>query len=114
MRLAAAKVRLELHYWIAALSRQPLDAPDEHSLKTFGEERPAEELLRLAILIAALAQVHLPQVRRELRLLVSPSCHVSVRRNHFAPRLKRPGSSALDQCAASLSLFAAHLLVDRE
>ena len=112
--LAAAEVGLELHHRVAALAREALHAAHEQALQALGEVGAAEELLRLLVLVRALAQVHLPEVGRELRLLVAAARHVGVRRDDLAPGLERAGRGRLDQRAAGLALLAAHLLVEGE
>ena len=114
VRLAAAEVRLELHDRVAALAGEAPDTADEQALQALGEERAAEELLRFPVLVRALAEVHLPQIGRELRLLVAAARHVGVRRHHLAPGLERARGRRLDQRAAGLALLAAHLLVEDE
>jgi len=105
--LAAAEVGLELHHRVAALAREALHAAHEQALQTLGEIGAAEELLRLLGLVRALAQVDLPEVRRELGLLVAPTRHVGVRRHDLAPGLERAGRGGLDQRAAGLALLIA-------
>ena len=112
--LAAAEVGLELHHRVAALARDALHAADEQALEALGEVGAAEELRGLAVLVRAFAQVHLPEVGRELGLLVAAARHVRVRRDDLAPGLERAGRRRLDQRAARLALLAAHLLVEGE
>ena len=66
LRLAAAEVGLELHDRVATLPGDALHASDEQALQALGEKRTAEELRGLLVLIAAFAQMHLPEVGREL------------------------------------------------
>ncbi len=109
--LAAAKIGLELHHGIAPHAGDPLHAAHEKPLEAFREIGAAKELPGIPVLVRTLAEVHLPQVRGELRLLVAPARHVGVRRNHLAPWLEGAGRRRLDQGAPGFALLAAHLLV---
>ena len=97
-----------------AVDAQSLHAAHEQAFQALGDIGATKELLRLPVLVRAFAQVHLPEVRRELRLLVAPARHVGVRRNKLAPGLERAGRGRLDQRAARLALLAAYLLVEGE
>jgi hypothetical protein len=68
--LAAAEVRLELNHWVAALPGEPADRPDQQPLEAVGQVGAAEELDRVAVFVAAFAQVNLPQVGSEFGLLI--------------------------------------------
>ncbi len=84
----SAEVGLKLHHRISALARDALDTAHEQALQTFGQERAAEELLRLPVLVRTLPQVDLPEIGGELRLLVAAARDIGVWRDHFAPRLE--------------------------
>ena len=114
MRLPAAEVRLKLDHRVAALRGQSLDAAHEQPLQALGQVGPPEELLRLAVLLGPLAEVDLPQIGSELRLLVAPAGHVGVRRHDLAPRLETTRCRGLHERASGLALLAAHLLVEDE
>ena len=47
--------------------------------------------------VRTFAQMHLPEIRCELRLLIAAACHVGMRRHHLAPRSERAGTRRLDQ-----------------
>ena len=55
-----------------------------------------EKLLRLLVLVRPFAEMHLPEVGGELRLLVTTTRHVGVRRDDLAPGLERAGCRRLD------------------
>src|SRR4051812_9047132 len=95
--LAAAEISLKLHHRIAAFPRDALHSANEQSPETLSEECPAKELRGLAIFVRTLAEVHLPQIRCELRLLVPPARDVRVRCYHLTPRLERARGGRLDQ-----------------
>src|SRR5262249_13011091 len=96
------------------LARNSLHATHEEALEAFGEIGPTEELQRLPVLVRAFTEVHLPEVRRELGLLVAPARYVGVRRDNLAPGFKRAGRARTDQRAGGLALLAAHLFVEGE
>ena len=112
VRLAAAEVRLQLDDRIAAFAADPPNGADEEALQAFGEVGPPEELLRVLVLGAALADVDLPEIRRELRLLVPSTRDVGVGRHHLTPRLQTSRGCALDQRAANLLLLVADLFLE--
>ena len=112
VRLAAPEVGLQLHHRVAAFAGEALDAARQQPLQAFGEERAPEELPGVAVLLRALAQVNLPQVRGELRLLVAAAGHVGVRGHHLAPGLESPVAYRLDKPAYCPTLLPAHLLVE--
>ena len=91
VRLAAAEVGLELHDRVAALPGEALHRADEQALEALGEVGAAEELDWVAVLVRALAEVHLPEIGGELRLLVAAARHVRVRRHDLAPGLEGAG-----------------------
>ena len=114
MRLAAAEVGLELHNRIAAAPGQALDATAKQALQALGEKRAAKELDGIAVLFAALAEMHLPEVGGELRLLVAPAGHVGMRRDDLAPRTEDFGSRRRNERSAGLPLLGACLLIDNQ
>src|SRR3990172_1884826 len=99
VRLSATEVGLELHHRVAALSREPLHRTDEELLQALGEIGTAEEFGRLLVLVCTFSQVHLPEVRSKLSLLVPAAGHIPVRIHHLAPRLEITRSLALDRSA---------------
>jgi hypothetical protein len=112
VRLAAAEVGLQLHHRVAAAGGQALHRADQHPLQAFGQVGAAEELHRVPVFVAALAQMHLPQIGGELGLLVATAGHVDMRHDHFAPGLEVAGDAAFDRRAGRFPLFAARLLVE--
>ena len=56
--------------------------------------------------------MNLPEIGRELGLLVAAAGHVLVRGHDLAPRLQASGRLALDGGPGALPLFAPHLLVE--
>ena len=44
VRLAAAKVGLELHHRVAAIAREPLHSSDQESMQALGKKGSADEL----------------------------------------------------------------------
>ncbi len=114
MRLAATEVGLELHHRIGALAGEALHRAHEQARQALGEIGAAEELDRVPVLVGPLAEMHLPEVRRELGLLVPAARHVPVRRHHLAPRLEVARRCALDGRARTLALLAAYLLVEAQ
>ena len=73
----------------------------------------------VAVFIRTLAQMHLPEVRRELRLPVAPARNVPVRRGHLPPGCERAAPASLrcrrfDERAGRPASLAAHLLVEHQ
>src|SRR3990172_10797017 len=97
VRLSTTEVGLELHHRVAALSREPLHRADEELLQALSEIGTAEELCRLLVLVRTFAQVHLPEVRSKLSLLVSAAGYILVRVHHLAPWHEVTRSLALDR-----------------
>ena len=112
VRLAAAEVGLELHHRVTRPVGHAPRGPGQQPPQALRHERPPEELGGVAVLGRAAAEVDLPQVGRELGLLVPPARHVAVGLHQFAPGPERPGRRALQERATGLPLVAAHLLVD--
>jgi len=73
VRLAAAEVGLQLHHRVAVVARDAPQRTGEQPAQALGQVGAAEELLGLAVLVCALAQMHLSQVGRELGRLVVPA-----------------------------------------
>src|SRR5262245_38629443 len=97
MRLAAAKVRLQLDDRIATFAAQPARRVHQQVPKALGEERPAEELLRLAVLVLRLVTPHLMQVGGELGLLILARRDVPMRRDDLPPRLQIRARHSLER-----------------
>ena len=112
VRLAAPEVGLQLHHRVAAFSGEALGAAGKQPPETFGKEGAPEEFPGVAVLVRALAQMHLPQVGGELRLLIAAAGHVGVRGHHLAPGLEPTGAHRLDKPAYSPALLPTHLLVE--
>ena len=109
--LAAAKVGLELHHRVAALSAEPAHPVHQHLLEALGQVGALEESHRVAVLVRALALVHLPQVGGELGLLKAPAGHVGMGGDDLAPGLESAVDLALDGRARATPPFAARLLL---
>jgi hypothetical protein len=91
-----------------------VEKANSYWFQAFGEVRAPEELRRVAVFGAAFAQVHLPQVRGELGLLVLSAGHVLVRGDDLAPRLQAGRGGTFDGRARALAKLAAHLLVEAQ
>ncbi len=68
MGLAATEVGLQLDHRVAALAAEPAHGVEEELAQPVGEEGAAEELDRLAVLVARLVAPHLVEVDGELGL----------------------------------------------
>ena len=117
--LAAAEVGLELHHRIAAPSGEAPHRRGEQPLQALGQEGAPEELVGVAVLVRPLAQMHLPEIRRELRLLVAPARDVLMGCGHHAPGCERPAPASVrcrrfDERAGRPAPLAAHLLVEHQ
>ena len=110
--LAAAEIGLQLNDRIAALTGKAAHRPDQHSFQAFGQVGAAKELDRIPVFIRPFAQMHLPEVGRELGLLVSAARHVLVGCHDLAPRLQARGRRALDRQAGLSAAFASRLFVE--
>ena len=110
--LAAAEIGLQLNDRIAAASGKAAHRTDQHSLQALGQVGTAKELDRVPVLVRTFAQVHLPEVGRELGLLVSAARHVLVGGHDLPPRLQARGGCALDRQAGLSAPFASRLLVE--
>ena len=86
----------------------------QNRFQALGEIGPTEEFHRVPVLIRSLAEMHLPEVRRELGLLVAAAGHILVRRDHLPPGLEMARGRAFDSGASALALFMAHLLVENQ
>src|SRR5260370_13014586 len=109
MRLAAAEVRLKLNDRITALPGEPSDCADQHLIQAMGQIGAAEELGRFPIFVGALAEVYLPQIGRELCLLVAPARHILMRSHNLPPGFQTGARLAFNRGARTPSLFAADL-----
>src|SRR5690606_22191236 len=110
----ATEVRLQLDDGVAALAGEPPHAGEKQLAQALRQERAAEELDGLAVLVATLSEVHLPEVGCELGLLVLAARYVRVRRHDLAPRLEGTCGRRLDERATGLPLLVAHLLVEAD
>jgi hypothetical protein len=70
VRFAATEIGLKLHDRIAAPAGHALRTADQKTLEALRQKGAPEELHRLAVLVAALAQMHLSQIGGELGLLI--------------------------------------------
>ena len=106
------EVGLQLNDGVSAPSREAVDCPDQQALQTFRQVRPPEELDRVAVLVRPFTQVHLPEVGRELGLLVAPARDVLVGGDDLPPWLEAGHGGASD-CGARLPApLPARLLVE--
>ena len=112
MGLAATEVGLQLNDGVAAPSREAADCPDQQALQAFRQVGPPKELDRIAVLIRPFAQVHLPEVRSELGLLIAPARDVLVGCDDLPPWLEAGGDSASDGGARLPAPFPTRLLVE--
>ena len=110
--LAATEVGLQLNDGIATPTRDAADCPDQQALQAFRQVCPPKELDGVAVLVRPFAQVHLPEVGRELGLLVAPARDVLVGCDDLPPWLEAGGDSASDGGARLPSPFPARLLVE--
>src|SRR5690606_21068073 len=111
VRLAAPEVRLELHDRIAAAALEAAHGADEELLQAFGEVGAPEELDWVLVLVGAFPDVDLPEVGRELGLLVAAAGDVLVRAHDLAPGLELPRGLRLDGRRSGPALLRSHLLV---
>ena len=110
--LAAPEVGLQLNDGIAASASETVDCPNKQALQTLGEVGPPKELDRIPVLVRPFAQVHLPEVGRELGLLVPPARNVLVGCDDLSPRLEAGRGGAFDGSARFPAPFPARLLVE--
>ena len=88
--LAAAEVGLQFDNRASTLAGKPYQCAGQQPLEPFGDERAAEELGRILILVGAFVLIDLPQVGGKLGLLVGALHHVAVRSDHLAQGFKPP------------------------
>ena len=105
MRLAATEIGLKLNHGVAARSRDAFNTTYKQPFEAVRQIGTAEELRRLAILVSPFADVYLPEIRREFRLLILPAGDIHVRRDDFSPRLERARRRCLDQRSTSAMLL---------
>ena len=86
--------------------------PDQQALQAFRQVGPPKELDRVPVLVRPFAQVHLPEVGRELGLLVAPARDVLVGGDDLPPWLEAGRGSASDGGARLPAPFPARLLVE--
>jgi hypothetical protein len=108
--LAAAEVGLQLDHRVAALPPPPAHRVEQQLPQPVGEEGPAEELGRVAVLRRCLVPPDLMEVRGELRLLVATRRDVRVRRDQLPPRPQATGRLPLDRNDRRPALRLAGLL----
>ena len=58
--------------------------------------------------------MHLPQIRRELRLLIAAVGHILMRRSHLPPRLDGAAGCRFHQGAGHSAPLTAHLLIEHQ
>ena len=86
MRLAATEIGLEFNDRIAALTGEPEHCSGKQVAQTMGQVGAPEKFDGVAVFIRTFAHVNLPQVRRELGLLIFARSDIFVGRDNFAPR----------------------------
>jgi len=109
--LAAAKIGLQLHHRVAARARETLHPVHQQPFQAFREIGAPEKFFRGFVLVGTFAQVHLPQVRGEFRLLIAAARHVRVGRRHLAPGFQRAACRRLDERTAQFLFLVTPLLV---
>ena len=92
--LAPAEIRLELDDGVGAARGETPDRANEHSSQALGQVGAPEELGGVTVLVRTLLLVDLPEVGRELRLVVPPAGDIRVRRHDIPPC--REGRSCAD------------------
>ena len=112
--MPTAEVGLQLHHRVASLASQPPRRALQQTSQTFGEVRPTEKLPRITILVRALSEMHLPQIRRELRLLIPAGGHVGVRHNHLSPRFQSACAGGFNERAHRPAFFSPHLFIHHQ
>ena len=111
--LAAAEVRLELNDGIAASAREAADGPNQQTLQAFRQIRAPEELDGFSILVCAFAQMHLPKIGGETRLVGSarsqrPCGGVTI----FPPGLQAGRDGAFNRCSRLFAPLPTRLFVE--
>ena len=89
-----------------------MDGSDQQALQALRQVGPSKELDRVPILVRPFTEMHLPEVGRELGLLVPPARDVPVGRDDLPPWLEAGGGSAFDSGARLPAPLPARLLVE--
>ena len=106
MGLAAAEVGLKLDNRVAVIVGEALYAVDQEPPQAVGQKGAAEELYGILVLGDSAPHVDLPEVSRELSLLILSVGHVLMRAYHFPPWWKPPRSLVLCRRVAVRRLWA--------
>ena len=112
MMKSLTEVGLQLYDGVTASAGEAVDCPDKQALQTFSEVGPPKELDGVAVLVRPFAEVDLPEVGRELRLLVAFARDVLVGCDDLPPRLETGRGSALNGDARLPAPLPARLLVE--
>ena len=110
--LAAPEVGLQLDDGVAAPTGEAADGTGQQALQALRQVGAPEELGRVAVLVRPFAQVHLPEVGRELGLLVPAARDVLVGRDDLPPRLEAGCGGAFDGGPRPSAPLPARLLVE--
>src|SRR5688572_29842862 len=86
MCLATAEVCLQVHYRLAAVAGQPLEAIQQETPESFCEEGAPEELEGELVLVTRFAAMHLAEIRSELCHLVLARRDIPVGCDDIPPR----------------------------
>ena len=97
MRFPAPEVGLELHNRVSALPTETCQGTAQQMFESFGQERATEELAGIAILVAPLTAMHLPEVGGKLGLEIPAGGDIGMRGDDLAPGLQTAGWPAFDR-----------------
>src|SRR5690606_6615755 len=93
-------------------ARQALDGTGQEPLEALRQEGAPEKLNGVSILGGALVQIHLPEIRGELGLLVAAARDVLMWAHHLPPRPELTRNLALDWRSGGPTLRRSHLLLE--
>src|SRR5262245_21992324 len=89
-----------------------MNGAHQQAPKAVGQICTSKELDGLAVFLGAFPEMNLPEISRELSLLVAATRYVFVGRDDFAPRLQAHRACAVEHGSGCLALLATHLLVE--
>src|SRR6266545_2982436 len=96
MRFPTPEVGLELHNRVSALPAETRQSTAQQMLESVSQERTTEELGGIAIFIAPLMAMHLPEIGGKLGLEIPAGGDIRMRGDDLAPGLQAAGRPALD------------------